>query len=164
MATITVYRGQKVWSAGVDICAPSLRRALGPNDPALWTEMLLVNIGTLIQKTERGDESARQQLEQEFLHAQQAAYHNPYVSCTYSWGIAQSFALAGDTPGYVLTISGASEQGVDFRDLRTRYRLFGDAVDALQEFGIPRRLEHPFGIDQVVLVAPFGQPTTLVFP
>jgi hypothetical protein len=164
VAAITVYRGQKAWSPDMEICAPSLRRALGPNDPELWTSMLLANVAELIRKTEAGDESARQQLEQEVLHAQQAAYHNPYVSCTHSWGIAQSFALAQDTPGYVLTISGEWQYGVDFRDLRNRHKLFGDAVDALQEFGIPRRLEYPFDIDEVMLVAPFGQPTTRVLP
>jgi hypothetical protein len=86
MAFVTVYRGQKEWSEDMEISAPSLRRALGANDPELWTDMLLANIDALIRKSEAGDEAARQQLEQEFLHAQQAAYHNPYVSCSYQWG------------------------------------------------------------------------------
>jgi hypothetical protein len=159
----TVYRGQKEWAQGMGIVAPSLRRALGPNDPDLWTDMLLANIDALVDKAERGDESARQQLEQEFLHAQQAAYHNPYVSCSFQWGIAQAFALAKNTPGYVLTITGDPGAGVDFRDLRTRHKLFGDAVDALEEFGIPRRLEDPFQIEEVHLVAPMGQRSVKVF-
>jgi hypothetical protein len=160
---ITIFRGQKEWREDMDVCAPSFRRALGLNDPTVWTDMLLGNFTSLIAQTEAGSESARQQLEQEFLHAQQAAYHNPFVSCSYQWGVAQSFALSGNTPGYVLTVVGPEADGVDFRELRRRHHLFGDAVDALEEFGLPRRLAAPFAIEQVMLVAPMGQPSTVVF-
>jgi hypothetical protein len=42
--------------------------------------------------------------------------------------------------------------------------LYGDAMDYLHEFGIPRRLVGPFIVSQVDLVGPFGQPSARIYP
>jgi hypothetical protein len=162
--TLTVYRGQKNWNDKMDVCAPTLRRSLGGQDPAVWTDTLLAMIDGLIQGTEQGNTDSRHQLESQLLYSQQSAFQNPFVSCSHQWAIAQSFATFGDTPGYVLTITGDPGAGVDVQDLRTRHQLYGDAMDYLYEFGIPRRLMDPFIISQVDLVAPFGQPSARVYP
>lgn len=161
---IELYRGQKYWNDKMDICAPTLRRSLGGQNPIVWTDTLLTMIDGLIQATKAGSAAARQQLEAQLLYSQQSAFQNPFVSCSYRWAIAQSFAIFGDTPGYVLKITGDANAGVDIKDLRSRYSLYGDAVDYLDEFGIPRRLAHPFVVSQVDLVGPFGQRSAKVFP
>jgi len=163
-ATLTVYRGQKNWNDTMDICAPTLRRSLGGQDPVVWTDILLTMIDGLINATEQGNVDARQQLETQLLYCQQSAFQNPFVSCSHQWAIAQSFAIFGNTPGYILTITGDFNSGVDIQDLRTRHQLYGDAMDYLHEFGIPRRLTGPFVVSQVDLVGPFGQPSARIYP
>ena len=163
-ATLMVYRGQKNWSNTMDICAPTLRRSLGGQNPVIWTDMLLTMIDGLIKAADQGNADAREQLEAQLLYCQQSAFQNPFVSCSHQWAIAQSFAIFGNTPGYILTITGDPSSGVDIQDLRARHRMFGDAVDYLHEFGIPRRVAVPFTVSQVDLVGPFGQPSARIYP
>ncbi|GIF22089.1 hypothetical protein Ate02nite_48190 [Paractinoplanes tereljensis] len=103
-------------------------------------------------------------MENKLLYLQQTRHESPFVSCSHEWSIAQSFALYGNTPGYVLTISGDPASGFDFEELRNSYSLFGDTVSHLKEFGVPRRLGSPFVVECVDLVAPFGQPAVRVKP
>lgn len=160
---LTVYRGQKSWAPGMDITASALRKNYGRGNPREWTEFLLTMILDLIDGAERGDVDSRNQLENQLLFSQQAAYQNPFVSCSRSRAVALGFALHGDTPGYVLTVVGDHSVGVDFQALRQRFGLFGDAVDHLEEYGLPRRLEQPFIVTCVDRVDPVGS-FAKVFP
>lgn len=164
MAPIVIYRGQKEWSKGMNITACSLRRSAAVLDPAAWTDQLLGIIDSCLHHAGLGYAPARKQLEDQLLFAQQAAYQNPYVSCSRQRSVAQSFALHGDTPGYILTISGDDSVGVDFQDVRQRFGLFGDTVDYLAEYGIPRSIIPPFQIVEVERLGSRGVPETVVYP
>jgi hypothetical protein len=164
-ASFVVYRGQKSWNKEMNVCAPTLRRrSCGGQDPVGWTDILLDIISALIQAAEQGDAIARRELEGRLLNSQQSSSDCPFVSCSYSWGVAQSFALFDDTPGYVLTITGDPSAGVDVEDLRKRHGLYSDALKYLREFGIPRQVEHPFAVSQVDQVKSFGQPSVRIYP
>src|SRR4051794_6113895 len=99
----------------MDITASSLRRGAGGQDPVVWTDMLVRMISGLIVALQAGDPHARSQLESQLLYAQQVAYQSPFVSCTHQLGVAHSFALYGNTPGYVLTFRVSADHGVDFQ-------------------------------------------------
>ncbi|MEW2523222.1 hypothetical protein [Actinacidiphila alni] len=134
-----VYRGQKEWQPDMEITAPSLRHAFG-HDPVLMTDQLLLMTSGLVLHADSGDEQARSALEDRLLHMQFSRYENPYVSCSYLWHIAHSFACARDTPGYILTIEGEPAGGLDYESVRRRHRMYSDTVGHLAEFGIPRRV------------------------
>jgi hypothetical protein len=162
---LVVYRGQKQWDSTMDITAPTMRRAHKSLKPEAWTDQLLDLYDGLIADTAAGNEHAKSQLERQLLVSQQAAYQNPFVSCSYFWSIAQSFALFRDTPGYVLTIEcEAGCDGVDFEDLRVTHNLYSGGLDYLREYGLPKRTKTPFEVTVVDLVQPFGQPTVNVKP
>ncbi|MEU0250691.1 hypothetical protein ACIOK4_24985 [Streptomyces bottropensis] len=121
------------------------------------TEQTLKLLQGLMEKTALGIPGARDALENELLQIQIKKYRNPFVSCSRLWSIAEGFAKKGDTPGFVLTIHGECDAGVDISELRAKYQLGGDAVDHLEEFGIPRRLGPPFVVKKVQKVYPFGR-------
>ncbi|WP_330462114.1 hypothetical protein [Streptomyces sp. NBC_00775] len=146
----------------MQITAPSLRSGYF-NDPTIWTEIQIDLFTTLLEASDSGDKKARSHLESQLLHIQSAKHANPFVSCSRRWSVAQGFALFNDTPGYVLSIVG-SGAGFDFAAVRERHGLFGDAVDHLFEFGVPRVLGNDFTVVQVHYVQPFGRPTEVVFP
>jgi hypothetical protein len=161
---IVIYRGQKEWSDGMTITASSLRRSSFVPDPVVWTDQLLGIIDNLRASAASGNARARKQLTDQLLYAQQEAHQNPFVSCSRKFSIAQGFALHGDTPGYILTISGDEDAGLDFEAVRTQFGLFGDSMDYLEEYGLPRSLNWPFQITQVELVGPHAGPGMVVYP
>ncbi|CCK24443.1 hypothetical protein BN159_0064 [Streptomyces davaonensis JCM 4913] len=146
----------------MQITAPSLRSGYF-DDPTAWTEMQIDLFTRLLRASDRGDKKAQGHLEDQLLHIQSAKHANPFVSCSHRWSIALSFALFNDTPGYVLTIVGRGP-GFDIAAVRERHGLFGDAVDHLVEFGVPRALGDDFTVEQVHYVQPFGRATEVVFP
>jgi hypothetical protein len=158
-----IYRGQKEWSPEMRITAPSLRYAFG-HDAGTLTEQLLLMISGLISNVNRGDKIARAALEDRLLFMQNSRYENPYVSCSHRWAIAQSFALARDTPGYILAIDGDGEGGLDYEAVRQGHSFFGDAVDYLAEFGIPREIAGGFTITEVQYVQPRTEIAKVVYP
>jgi hypothetical protein len=164
VAPIVIYRGQKEWSEDMNITAPSLRKSSVAPDPAAWTDQLLGIIGNLLSHVAAGSVQAKSALEDQLIISQQKAYQNPYVSCSWQRAIAQSFALHGDTPGYVLTISGDDSVGLDFQGVRTKFGLYSDSVDYLHEYGIPRSIAAPFQITEVVLLGSHGVPQAQVYP
>jgi len=91
-----------------------------------------------------GDQSSKKRLEGMLLNAQESGFQNPFVSCSFSYSVARSFANEGDTQGYMLTIEGPWFSGIDFEFLRASFGLYGDAFDHLQEFGLPEKLDQPF--------------------
>jgi hypothetical protein len=144
------------------IVAPSLRYAFG-HDAGTLTEQLLLMVSGLVANTDRGDRNARDALENRLLFMQNSRYENPYVSCSHHWIIAQSFALARDTPGYILVIDGDGEGGLDYEAIRQRHKLFGDAVDYLAEFGIPKEINRGFTITEVQYVQPRVEMAKVVY-
>jgi hypothetical protein len=146
------------------ICAPSLRSAL-VSDALAFTRQQLELLTGLLAKADLGDQKARNALESELLHIQSAKHRNPFVSCSHMWSVAQSFALFGDKPGYVLTIEG-DPPGFDFAAIREKHHMFGDAVDYLCEFGVPVALgpDFDFTVIKVDYVQPFGRPTEAIYP
>jgi hypothetical protein len=164
VAPIVIYRGQKEWYDGMNITASSLRRSSGAPDPESWTEQLLGIIDNLLNSAAAGNVQARKQLEDQLLYAQLSAYQNPYVSCSRQWSVALGFALKDDTPGYVLTITGDDSAGLDFRDVRDRFRLFADSQDYLQEYGIPRQVGPRFKVDDVCLYGARAASRERVYP
>ena len=126
MAPIVIYGGQKEWFTGMSVTASSLRRSSGAPDPAAWTDLLLSIVNNLLRSATAGSVSARKQLEDQLLYAQQSAYQNPYVSCSRQRAVAQGFALYGDTPGYVLTIAGNDSVGLDYQAVRSKFGLYAD--------------------------------------
>jgi hypothetical protein len=164
VAPIMIYRGQKEWYDGMNITASSLRRSSAAPDPDSWTDQLLGIIDNLFKSMVAGNVQARKQLEDQLLYSQLSAYQNPYVSCSWEWSVALGFALKGDTPGYVLTISGDDSVGFDFRDARKRYGLFADAQDYLEEYGIPRSISPPFKIEEVDLFGVRATSRNRVYP
>lgn len=164
MAPIVVYRGQKEWYQGMNITASSLRRSSAAPGPAAWTDQLLGIIDNLLGNAAAGNVAARKQLEDQLLYAQLSAYQNPYVSCSKQWSVAMSFALHGDTPGYVLTISGDDSIGLDFQNVRRQFGLFADAQDFLEEYGIPRHVSPPFQVNQVQLFGSRAVTQSQVYP
>lgn len=145
------------------ITAPSLRYAFG-NDAGIVTEQLLRMISGLVSNADQGDKNARGALENRLLFMQQSRYENPYVSCSHLWSIAQVFALARDTPGYILVIEGDDDKCLDYDAVRQRHNLFGDAVDHLAELGIPREIGRGFTIMEVQYVQPHNSIAKVVYP
>ena len=142
---ITVYRGQKTWDTGMVIEASSLRRSGGSrNEQENWTTALLDQFCLNIAGAVGGGQDSKRQLEGMLLNAQRLAFENPFVSCSLAYSVARSFANAGETSGYVLTIEGPWYSGLDFQFLRELFGLYGDAFDYLLEIGLPERLEAPF--------------------
>lgn len=137
------------------LSAASLRRS-GTSDLAAeqLTEGLLKTFDELIGRSKHGHKDAIDRLESQLLVSQQVAHLNPYVSCTHDLGVALSFALKGGTPGFVLRIESEDDFGIDFEQLRQSYRLFGDSMDYLQEYGIPRKVGKPFEIVEVLRYEP----------
>ena len=97
------------------------------------------------------------------INAQQYAFNNPFVSSSLSYSVARSFASAGDTEGYILTIDGPWHSGIDFEFLRNLLGLYAGAFDYLQEYGLPERLQAPFTLVRVNRVDPWNS-TQRVFP
>jgi len=160
---ITIYRGQKLWDRdayekGIShITAASMRRAWGtPLIMEQWTDALLQGFQQTLIGARIADPMAIKRLETMLLNAQQYAYLNPFASCSFSRSIALSFALADDSPGFLLTIQGNWLDGLDFEYFRRRFRYWGDAVDHLQEFGLSKELRLPFQILLVENVHPSG--------
>jgi hypothetical protein len=83
------------------------------------------------------------------LNAQHLSFQNPFVSCSFSYNVARSYANASDTLGYILTIEGPWYSGIDFGFIRNLFGLYTDAFDYLQEYGLPERLEHPFTLVRI---------------
>jgi hypothetical protein len=164
MPEITVFRGQKRWSRGMEITAPSLRHSLGDEDPIVHTASLLSQLDGMIRRAPMGIPEAVVQLEKQLFHSQLAAYANPFVSCTYEWGVANSFATKGNAPGYLLTVMGDDSAGLDFENLRLELNIKPDGLDYLREFGIRERLNPHFSIASVDMVAPYGQAVTRIYP
>jgi hypothetical protein len=158
-----VYRGQKEWSPDMEITAPSLRYVFGHEDPVVMTDQLLLRTSGLVARADGGDAQARSALENHLLYLQQSRYDNPYVSCRHRWAMAQSYALALDTPGYILTIEGDPGEGLDYESVRARHRLFGDAVKHNAEFGIPRAVRDGFRVTRVEHVKPHAQSSEVVY-
>ncbi len=98
------------------------------------------------------------------LNAQQFAFQNPFVSCSFSYAVARSFANANDTQGYILTIEGPWHSGIDFEFLRNLFGLYGNAFDYLQECGLPEKLEPPFTLVRVDRVDTPWSPAERVYP
>ncbi|PKB64155.1 MAG: hypothetical protein BZY80_03560 [SAR202 cluster bacterium Io17-Chloro-G2] len=90
--------------------------------------------------------ASKKRLEGMLLNAQRFAFQNPFVSTSFSYSVARSFATAGDTPGYVLTIEGPWYHGIDFEFQRRLFGLYGNAFDYLQEFGVPNNLFPPYTV------------------
>ncbi|HKE73918.1 MAG TPA: hypothetical protein VKB57_09910 [Acidimicrobiales bacterium] len=153
MAGVTLYRGQKVWDEAMDISAPTLRSAYMP-DVVAYTDTLLLLVDGLMARADGGDAAARRDLENKLLGMQQLSYENPYVSCSRSTSTARSFATGGDTPGYLLQITGDDQAGLDYEAVRTRHGLTRDSVKYLDEVGIPRKVAAPFTVVAVWLVDP----------
>ncbi len=144
---LTVYRGQQSWKDGDPILASSMRRAAGaPHQRVTWTDALLGQFRLNIAGAQAGDVACTHRLEALLLDAQAYAFANPFVSCSFSAAVARSFANAGDNRGFVLVIEGPWDKGVDFEGLRNSYRLYANAFDYLQEFGLPKKLEPPFNL------------------
>ncbi|MGW2960850.1 hypothetical protein ACWDGI_20605 [Streptomyces sp. NPDC001220] len=146
----------------MSVTAPSLRSGYD-RDAATFAEQQVDRLMRMLSKADKGDARARDALESELLHLQSTRHTNPFVSCSRRWSVAQSFALFGDTPGYVLTVEGEGP-GLDIAAVRERHRMFGDAVDYLFEFGVPQALGADFAVVEVHRVQPFGLPTEVVYP
>ncbi|MCX5097625.1 hypothetical protein OOK36_55315 [Streptomyces sp. NBC_00365] len=157
-----VYRGQKEWDPGMEITAPSLRHDFG-HDAVVMTDQLLLLTSGLVSRADSGDEQARSALENRLLHMQNSRYENPYVSCSHHRFIAQSFALALDTPGFVLTIEGGQDDGLDYERVRQRHGMFGDAVGHLSEFGIPKAVRGGFVVTRVEYIKVTTHPGEVVY-
>lgn len=167
---ITIYRGQKDWDKAKYrtnpryITAASMRRSWGSStDMEQWTDTLLTGYRHTLRDAGTGNAQAIKRLGSMLLNAQLYAYENPFISCSFSQAIALSFALAGDTDGFVLTIDGDWYDGVDFEFLRRRFGYVGTAVDHLQEFGIGKELHPPFHVVRVVRVG-LSQAPQQVYP
>jgi hypothetical protein len=145
----------------MSVTAPSLRSGYD-RDAEAFAELQVDRLKRMLSQADRGDVKARAALESELLHLQSARHANPFVSCSRKWSVAQSFALFGDTSGYVLTIEGEG-QGLDITAVRERHRMFGDAVDHLDEFGVPLALGTDFVVVEVHRVQPRGGPE-VVYP
>ncbi len=162
---ITVYRGQKTWLVGMVIGASSLRRSGGsPVDREDWTKALLTQFRRNVADAMGGEQESKKRLETLLLNAQRDAFQNPFVSCSFSYAVAGSFANANDTLGYVLTVEGPWYSGIDYEFLRRLFGLYGDAFDYLQEFGLPERVAHPFSLTKVEAVADSWSPPVRIFP
>ena len=162
---ITVYRGQKTWSHGLVIEASSLRRSSGSRrEQQNWTEALLTQFRRNLAGAMGGDQSSKKRFEALLLNAQQFAFQNPFVSCSFSYAVARSFGNANDTLGYVLTLEGPWYSGVDFEFLRGLFGLYGDAFDYLQEFGIPWTLGPYFALAKVERADDSWSPPVRVYP
>lgn len=160
---VTVYRGQKSWDRGMVVEASSLRRSGGSqSEREDWTRALLIQFRRNIAGAMAGDQVYEKRLEGMLLNAQQFAFQNPFVSCPFSYSVARSFANAGDTVGYVLSIEGPWYSGIDFEFLRSLFGLYGDAFDYLHEYGLPEQLKPPFTLVRVDRVDPWS--ATRVFP
>ncbi|MFI0514905.1 hypothetical protein ACH3Y9_33535 [Streptomyces sp. WSLK1-5] len=146
----------------MSVTAPSLRSGYD-RDAATFAEQHVDRLMRMLSKADEGDRTARDALESELLHLQSARHTNPFVSCSHSWSVAQSFALYGDTPGYVLTIEGEG-RGLDIAAVRNRHDLFKDAVDHLLEFCVPLTLDTDFAVVEVHRVQSFGRPSEVVYP
>ena len=114
-----------------------------------WTRALLTQFRRNIAGAMGGDQASKKRLQGMLLNAQQFAFQNPFVSCSFSYSVARSFANAGDTSGCVLTIEGPWYSGTDFEFRRSLFGLYGDAFDCLQEYGLPERLVPPFTLVKV---------------
>ena len=88
-----------------------------------------------------GDLDSQKRLEGLLLNAQRFAFQSPFVSTSFSYSVARSFATAGDAAGFVLTIEGPWYHGIDFEFQRNLFGLYGEAFDYLQEFGVPTSLQ-----------------------
>lgn len=147
---VTIYRGQKTWNAGMPIEASSLRQSGGSRgDRENWTAGLVIQFRRNVAGAASQDQASKQRLEGLLLNAQQFAFQNPFVPCSFSYFVARSFANAGDTSGFVLTIEGPWYSGVDFEFLRRLFGLYGGPFDYLQEFGIPEKISSPFDVVRV---------------
>jgi hypothetical protein len=132
--TVTIYRGQRSWHPSMTVTVSSARRGLTP--PNFITS--LRNLFRLaIQGSAQRNPTARKQLQTLLYYAQQSAFMNPFVSCTFDYAIARSFANAGNQSGYVLTITGPWYDGVDYEFVRTTFGLYHFGYDYLREFGVP---------------------------
>lgn len=102
----------------------------------------------------RGHHESRKRLEVLLINSQQAAFQNPFVSCSFSYTVARGFANAGDTTGVILTVEGPWHSGIDYEFLRRLFGLYGSAFDYLQEFGLPESLNSPFVVIKLETVDP----------
>ncbi len=162
---ITIYRGQKTWSFGLVIEASSLRRSGGSRiEQENWTRALLTQFHRNVAGAMRGQQESKNRLEALLLNAQRFAFQNPFVSCSFSYAMARSFANAFDTLGYVLSVEGPWYSGIDFDFLRGLFGLYGDAFDYLQEFGLSETLSDPFAIAEVERVDDSRSPPVRVYP
>ena len=162
---ITVYRGQKSWDPGMTIEASSRRCAAGlPRQRADWTTALLTQFSRNLAGSIRGQQDSKKRLESLMLNAQQFAFQNPFVSCSYSYAVARGFANAGDTQGYLLTVEGPWYSGFDFEFVRGLLGLYGDAFDYLLEFGLPETLGSPFSMVKVERYDDPWSPPVRIYP
>lgn len=139
-----------------------MRKAAGDlPDRERHTDNLLNQIQLDLQGATSGSKPAARRLEAALIAAQQYAHLNPFVSCSLSRSVAQGFALAGDTDGYLLTLDAPIYAGLDFEETRRRLGLTSWVFDYLEEWGIPKEVSLPpkppitlISVERVSLVAP----------
>jgi hypothetical protein len=84
------------------------------------------------------------------LNAQRSGVFSPFVSTSSNRNVARSFALDGNTPGFILTIEGPEDRLYDFRQIREMNRIpHPSEFMWLNEFGIPLQIEAPFTVTKV---------------
>lgn len=142
---ILVYYGAKHWTPGQIILAKCveyfLARAKTEFESFSYAEGLLTYLR---------DFSNKSILEQAMLNAQRSGVFSPFISTTKDRAVARSFALAGNNPGYILTIEGPESEFYDFNKIRSHNRIPAPPEFAwLKELGIPLRLEDPFHVVSV---------------
>ena len=143
------------YTGGSGLLIPNARRSGGyRTEQEAWTSALITQFRRNSARSVSGDLDSRKRLEGMPLNAQQFAFQNPFVSTSFSYSVARSFATAGDTPGYVLTIEDPWYNGIDFDFQRNLFGLYGNAFDYLQEFGIPTSLVPPYTVADSQLVNP----------
>ena len=142
---ITVFYGAKLWTEGSTIIAPSVEYQLGRGKSA--REARIYSQGLLAQLN---DFSNRSLLEKVMLSAQRSGLLSPFVSTSLKRDVARSFALAGGSPGFILTIQGPEEEFYKFNQIREDYGIpHPSEFYWLDELGIPLKVKRPFEIVEV---------------
>lgn len=142
---ILVFYGAKHWTPGQTILAKCVEyfMARGKTEP----ESFNYAEGLLTYLRDFGNKSI---LEQAMLNAQRSGVFSPFVSTTKDRSVARSFALAGNNPGYILTIEGPESEFYDFNKIRLLNRIPAPLEFVwLKELGIPLKLEDPFHVVHV---------------
>ena len=142
---LVVFHGAKHWTSGQIILAKCIEYFLGRGKSQVesfnYAEGLLTYLRDFSNKTI---------LEQAMLNAQRSGVFNPFVSTSRDRSVARSFALAGNNPGFILTIEGPESEFYDFNKIRKINGIPHPVEFAwLNELGIPLRLDTPFRVIHV---------------